>query len=144
MKKIKLFHLLTLAAGLLAFGWPFTVDAASANPNPCSEDLAKFCAKIPPGPPGPASWIAQMNCLEEHEKELSQACREFEAGMGGARVERSEGIRERRKFRQSCMGDMMKFCGETGPAQGSMMKCLTEHQSELSAPCSQSIKALTR
>lgn len=139
MEQIKGFYLMTLAVGLLCFGWSFGIDASAANKNPCSEDVAKFCANIPPGPTG---MIALMDCLEEHEKELSDTCREFEAGMGGPRMERSEAVREKRQFRQSCIGDMARFCDNASPTQGGMMKCLNEHENELSTPCSQSIKSM--
>jgi hypothetical protein len=141
MKKIKGFYLMTLAAGLLCFGWPLGIDASAADQNPCSGDMARFCANTPPGAAG---WVALMECLEKHEKELSDACRDFEAKMGGPRMERSEAVREKRQFRQSCLGDMAKFCNDAGPTQGAMMKCLNEHENELSIPCSQSIKAMTR
>jgi hypothetical protein len=139
MKQTRGFYLMTLAACLLCLGGVLGMDASAANQNPCSEDVARFCGNIPPGPAG---MIALMDCLEEHEKELSDACRDFEAGMGGRRMERSEAIREKRQFRQSCIGDMAKFCNDVSPMQGGMMKCLSEHENELSAPCSQSIKAM--
>ena len=139
MKQTRLFCMLTLAAGLLGFGWVFGIDASAANQNPCSEDVARFCGNIAPGPAG---MITLMDCLEEHEKELSGACRDFEAGMGGRRMERSEAVKEKRQFRQSCIGDMARLCSNASPTQGGMMKCLSEHENELSAPCSQSIKAM--
>jgi Cysteine rich repeat len=139
MKQIRGFYLMTLAAGLLCFGWPFGIDASAANQNPCSEDVARFCANIPPGPAG---MMALMDCLEEHEKELSDACKNFETGMGGPRMEKREAVREKMQFRQSCMGDIARFCNDASPMQGGMMKCLNDHESELSAPCIQSIKAM--
>ena len=139
MKQI--FYLMTLAAGIICFGWLFVIDVSAADQNPCSKDIARFCSNIPPGPAG---MIALMECLEKHEKELSDACRDFEAGMGGPRMEKSEAIREKREFRQKCMGDMVKYCKDTSPTQGRMIKCLKEHESELTAPCSQSMKAMMR
>jgi hypothetical protein len=139
MKKSGSLYVILLAAGLLSLGWPLGADLSAAGPNPCSEDAAKFCGNVETGPAG---MVALMECLEAHEKELSDACRDFEAGMGGPRTERRESVREKRQFRQSCMGDMAKYCQNAGPMQGGMMKCLDEHQDELSAPCSQSIKAM--
>lgn len=139
MKQTRRFCLMTLVAVLLCCGWEFGIDASAANQNPCSEDVARFCANIPPGPAG---MIALMDCLEEHEKELSDACRDLEARMGGPRMERSEAVRGKRQFRQSCIGDMAGLCNDASPTQGGMMKCLNEHENELSAPCSQSIKAM--
>lgn len=139
MKQIKGFYLITLAAVLLCFGGLFVIGASAADQNPCSKDIARFCPKIKPGPAG---MMALMECLEKHEKELSDTCRDFEAGIGGPRVEKSEEIREKRAFRKNCMGDIVKFCQDTSPTQGRMMKCLNEHESELTAPCSQSMKAM--
>lgn len=139
MKKMGSGYQLILAAGLLCLGLTFGTAAAAAGPNPCSEDAARFCGNVESGPAG---MIALMECLEWHEKELSAACRNFEAGMGGPRTERSESLREKRQFRQNCMADMARYCQNASPMQGGMMKCLGEHESELSAPCSQSIKAM--
>ena len=139
MKQTRRFYLMTLVAGLLCFGWAFGTNAYAANQNPCSEDVAKFCANIPSGPTG---MMALMDCLEEHEKELSDACRDYEAGMGGPQTERREAVREKKQFRQNCIGDMARFCQDAGPMQGGMMQCLSAHENELSAPCSQSLKAM--
>jgi hypothetical protein len=139
MKKNVYYYPIMVFVGLICFGWPQGMDASAANQNPCSEDVARFCADVQPGPAG---MITLMDCLEEHEKELSAACRDFEAGMGGPRTERREAVREKRQFRMNCMGDMARFCQDAGPMQGGMIRCLDEHEKELSAPCSQSIKAI--
>jgi hypothetical protein len=139
MEQTKRFCLMVLTAVLLCFGWGFGMDASAANQNPCSEDVTRFCGNIPPGSAG---MIALMDCLEEHEKELSDACRNLEARMGGPRMERSEAVREKRQFRQNCIGDMARLCNDASPTQGGMMKCLSEHENELSAPCSQGIKTM--
>jgi len=60
------------------------MDASAANLNPCSEDVAEFCGEIAPGPAG---MVALMDCLEAHEKELSDACRDLDAGMDKPRLE---------------------------------------------------------
>ena len=133
-------YAIIFAASLLSLGLTFGTAASAAGPSPCSEDAARFCGNVESGPVG---MIALMECLEWHEKELSAACRDFEAGMmGGARTEKSESLREKRQFRQNCMADMARYCQNASPMQGGMMKCLNQHENELSAPCSQSIKAL--
>lgn len=139
MKQLRFFCLLTLAVGLFGLGWALEMEAAAANQNPCSEDVAQFCPNIVPGPAG---MITLMDCLEKHEKELSAACRDFEAGMGGTRMERSEAMREKREFRERCIGDMARFCQNANPMHGGMMNCLDGHAAELSEPCRQSIKAM--
>lgn len=58
--------------------------AAEKGKGPCAEDAARFCKDVKPGEGRVAA------CLKEHEKELSQACRdrralaaERKAGRGG-------------------------------------------------------------
>ena len=139
MKKTRCCRIMILAAGLFCIGFVWRIDASAANQNPCSEDAAQLCESISPGPAG---MIALMDCLEQHENELSGACWDFEAGMGGPRMERREAIWEKRQFRQSCIDDMARFCQDDGPMDGGMVKCLSDHENELSVPCSQSIKAM--
>jgi len=144
MKQNKNFYLIILVTGFFCLGGLFVMDASdafAADKNPCSGDIAKFCPGIEPGPAGMA---ALNECLEKHEKELTRECREFEAGMGGPRIEKIEAIQEKRAFRQNCMGDMVKFCKDISPTQGGMMQCLKQHESALTAPCSKSMKAMMK
>jgi len=136
MKQIKRFFLATLAAGLLCLGLMLGTSASAADENPCSEDIAKFCQNIRPGTP------ALMDCLEKNENELSEACKAYEAKMGGPRMERREQAREIAKFRQACTNDIVRFCKETDPGQGGIIRCLNEHGKEISPSCSESMKAL--
>ena len=138
MKQMKRVNLAIVAAGLLCVGLMFGTDASAADKNACSEDIAKFCQNIEPG------MIALMDCLEKHENELSGACKEFEATMGGRKVERGEQVREKIKFRQTCMSDMAKFCKDANPTQGGMLRCLNDHEKEISVPCRESIKAIMK
>jgi hypothetical protein len=126
-------------AGLICLGAENGVAAATANRNPCIDEVSQFCGEIAPGPAG---MNAMMDCLEKHEADLSPACRKFEAGMGSSRMERGEAVREKSKFRNSCLADMTRFCGDIQPTPGGMVNCLNAHAEELSAPCRQSIDAL--
>ncbi len=136
MKKTDRFYFVTMVVGLLGLGLMFCANASAAVKNPCSEDIEKFCKDVKPGP------RAILNCLEEHENELTDACREYEVKMEGPRVERKELVRQRMKFRQACKADVIKFCKDVEPVPGGIEKCLNEHKKELSTPCSESIKAL--
>ena len=135
MKRIGVFSVATMVAGFLCLGVLTGTDASAAAKNACSEDIAKFCKNIEPG------WMNLMDCLEKHESELSAACREYEAKMGGPRVEREERAREKRMFRQVCKADVDKYCKDAVPRQGGIVKCLNEHTSELSEACGWWIKA---
>jgi hypothetical protein len=84
MKQINRFCPAILVAGLLCLGLMFGTNASAADKNPCSEDIAKFCKDVKP------DIRSIMDCLEEHENKLSDACKDFEATMGGSRVESRE------------------------------------------------------
>jgi hypothetical protein len=137
MKQIYRLYLATLVAGLFCLGFMFPAYVSAAEKNPCAEDIAKFCKNIKPG------TNAMMDCLEEHESELSDACKDYEAKMGGGRVEMKEAVREEKRFSQTCKDDVAKFCNGVNPGQGGLARCMKEHANELSAPCSESVKAMT-
>jgi hypothetical protein len=136
MKQSKRFSLAIMAACLLCFCLLFGTAASAADENPCSEDIARFCQNIKPGTP------ALMECLEKNEGELSTACKAYEANMGGPRAERREQARDIAKFRQACANDMVKFCKEASSGQGGILKCLNDHEKDLSSSCSESMKPL--
>jgi hypothetical protein len=130
------FYLAALLAGLLYLGQMSGGTTSAADKNPCSEDVEKFCKNIKPG------GGAIMDCLEEHESELSDACKDYEAKMGGRRIEIREEMRERIKLHQACKDDVAKFCRDVKPGPGVVAKCLEEHKNELSTPCRERIKAV--
>ena len=136
MKQIERVNLAIMAAGLLCVGLLFGTDASAADKNACSEDIAKFCQNIEPG------MIAIMDCLEKHENELTGACKEHEATMGGRKVESREQVRGIIKFRQACLNDMAKFCNDANSTQGGMLKCLNDHEKEISVSCNESTKMM--
>ena len=78
----------------------------------------------------------------KHENELTEACKAYEATMERGKAERREMVRERNKFRQACMNDMAKFCTDANPTQDGMIKCLNDHEKEISVSCSESIKMM--
>ena len=136
MKRVNSLYFTAMVVGLLCLGLMLGTNASAAVKNACTDDIAKFCKNVKPGPG------AIMECLEEHESELSDACKEYEAKMGGTRVERKEQIRDRIRFRQACKADVIKFCKDIDPVPGGIEKCLNEHKNELSTSCSESMKAL--
>ncbi len=136
MKKMNKVTLAIMAAGFLCIGLIFGADASAADTTACSADIAKFCQNIEPG------MIPLMECLEKHESELTDACKAQEVRMERGKTERREQVRERMKFRQACLSDMGKFCSDANPTQGGMLKCLSDHEKEISLSCSESMKAM--
>ena len=136
MKQIYGLYLAVLMACLLCLGLMFSTYASAADQNPCAGDSAKFCKNMKPG------TSAMMDCLEEHESELSDACKDYEAKMGGSRAEMREAVRDEKRFSQTCKDDIAKFCKGVNPGQGGLAGCMQEHVSELSAPCRESVKAM--
>ncbi len=136
MKQAERIYLGVLIAAFLIVGPMFAARASAADKNPCAQDIAKFCKDVKP------DFRSIMACLEEHENELSDACKTHEAKMGGRRMEVREEIRERVKFRKACNDDIVKLCKDADPAGGGVVKCLQQHEKELSAPCGERLKAL--
>ncbi len=86
---------------------------------PCAEDMAKYCKDVQPG----GGRI--LECMKEHENDLSPACKQHIADM-----------KERTKeSRQACHDDVMKFCKDVPAGGGGIMKCLKEHENDLSPEC---------
>lgn len=91
--------LMTLAAGFaLALAAP--AAAADTPKGPCAADAAKFCKDVKPGEGRVAA------CLKEHEKELSQACRDrkaLKAGRAGKRGGKNAAWKQGGKGGNACM-----------------------------------------
>ena len=135
MNQIKVIFLIILFTGVVSTGLMPATGGFAADKNPCSDDIAKFCPDIRPGDRG-----AIMKCLEAHENELSNMCRDYEAKMEGTRGERGEFVRQQRAIYLSCKGDVDIFCKDVDPKDGGFLKCLKEHGKELSAPCQESLR----
>jgi hypothetical protein len=135
MKHFHRLYLAALIATVFCMGLMFGTDASAVEKNACSEDVAKFCKDIKPG------QGALMDCLEKHESELSAPCKDFEAKTHGRRGEMREKVTTNIESRRACKDDVAKFCKDVQPGRGAVAKCLKEHESELSAQCSQKMKA---
>jgi Cysteine rich repeat len=110
--------LMVFAVALLSSG----VAAAAGIPaakGPCADDVAKYCKDVKPGD----GRIAR--CLKDNEKQLSPACK--------SSIEESE--KRIKEAHQACEADAQKFCKDVKPGQGRIVKCLREHEKELSAGC---------
>ena len=101
-----------------------TGASAEQNARPCAEDAAKLCQGMQPGGGRAAK------CLKEHSSELSPACKDSMAKM-----------KEKAKdFRQACKDDAKKLCKDEKRGGGRIVKCLTQHEDELSPACKEIMK----
>ncbi|MDO8804182.1 MAG: cysteine rich repeat-containing protein [Elusimicrobiota bacterium] len=79
--KHTLIAVFALSAGIgLALSLPAAAEKGKGKGGACAEDTAKFCKDVKPGEGRLAA------CLKEHEKELSQACRDRKARSGEKRA----------------------------------------------------------
>ena len=99
--------------------WILFPDSPVLPADPCQQDIQKFCA-------GQKFRHGKIeDCLREHADEVSRECRGRVAAM---RDQVQDSM-------QACAADVKKFCPNVPPGQGRVMRCLKEHESELSAAC---------
>lgn len=95
-------------------------ESAVAQPRPCEEDVKKFCPEAKPGGGG------VRRCLLQHFDQLSPGCQE----------QMSRGRARRYPPRlHGCEADLDKFCKGTPPGGGRLLRCLRDHEAELSEEC---------
>ncbi len=111
---------MVLAVAALSIGVAAAADTPPAAKNPCADDVAKYCKDVKPG----GGRIAR--CLKENENQLSPACK--------SSIEESR-KQQMKAAHQACDGDIQKFCKDVKPGQGRIVRCLKEHEKELSAEC---------
>jgi hypothetical protein len=128
MKKILLQRTETLViiACMLSATLCFTIHAYAEESLLCAEEIEKFCKDIKPG----GGRI--MECLKAHESELCGSCRE--------KIGELQGIIK--DCEQACSGDIAQFCKEVQPGGGRILKCLREHDKELSPSCSAKLEMI--
>ena len=87
--------------------------------NACKDDEQKLCQGVKPG------HGAIAKCLKLHESELSAPCKD----------EMSK-VREKiQEFQTACKDDLQKVCKHIKIGKGRKLKCLKDHESELSEGC---------
>jgi Cysteine rich repeat len=114
---------LSLPSVAVALGMCFVLLAilylqAFAQARVCADDAAKFC-------PNAKGVQGRMQCLREHEAELSPRCQERVQTMAA----QAKGISD------ACEGDVQRFCQDVAAGGGRLAKCLNRHESELSSAC---------
>jgi hypothetical protein len=63
--------------------------------------------------------------MKEHEKDLSPACKENIKKLK-AKV---------REVADACKGDAEKLCPDVKPGEGRILRCLKQHENDLSSAC---------
>ena len=100
-----------------------TVAAAEHTARPCRDDAAKLCKDVQKG----EGRVAR--CLKEHANELSPACKENIGRM-------KEEIKE---VAEACKDDAAKVCKGVEPGKGRILRCLKQHEGELSPGCKEHV-----
>lgn len=102
---------------------------ASANhermhEGPCKADVEAYCKDVTPG------GGAIIKCLKDNEAKLKPEC-----------VAHLKAAKEAMKdVKEACHEDFEKFCHDTKPGRGRVMKCMKEHKAELSEGCKNEIE----
>ena len=109
---------LAVIAGVFCLSMAAGVSAEEVD-RPCVADAKKLCKDVQPG----EGRVAQ--CMKEHEKELSPGCKENIRKM----KEKTKEVAE------ACKGDAEKVCKDVKPGEGRILRCLKQHEAELSPSC---------
>ncbi len=110
---------LALIVALLCLSVLIGINVYAKDADPCADDISKFCKDVKLG----GGRIA--NCLKEHKKDLSPACKNKSEEM----------MSKAKEMHNACANDIDKFCKDVQLGKGSIGKCLSEHETELSPEC---------
>ena len=109
---------LAVVAGVFCLSVAAGVSAEPVD-RPCVADAEKLCKGVQPGEGRMA------RCMKEHEKELSSGCKENIGKM-------KEKVKE---VAEACKDDAAKVCKDVKPGEGRILRCLKQHEAELSPAC---------
>jgi hypothetical protein len=123
-RRSTLFIIASLLYVVLCFGFQAYAQEALI----CADDIEKYCKETKPG----GGRI--LNCLKAHETELSESCR--------GKISELQGIIK--DSQEACSGDIAQFCKEVQPGGGRILKCLREHDKELSPSCSAKLEMISK
>lgn len=115
----------TLIMSLMLAAIPAAADHhEKKEKGPCRGDIERFCAEVEPG----GGRIVE--CLQRHESELSQSCRESKRMM---RADMKD------KMIDACRADASSLCPGKEVGTG-LLVCLKENKEKLSAGCKESMR----
>ena len=110
-------------AGTLVFGlWASSL--VFAQQGPCADDIAKFCKDVQPG------QGRIVTCMKQHEKDLSPGCKAHVAEM-----KKKVG-----EVQEACADDAARFCSGVQQGGRRIMRCLKEHENDLTPQCKAKIQ----
>ena len=91
----------------------------------CRQDIQQFCPNITPGP---GTFKAYQQCLEDNAANLSAPCKQ----------ERSQWQAKMQQTLAACTMETSPggVCASAGPDPGAIIKCLHQHHANLSQACS--------
>jgi OmpA-OmpF porin, OOP family len=92
----------------------------------CSKETNKFCGNVPPGDNG------IINCLMDHENQLSDGCVTAIA-KGNAAIDSALG--DANFFGAKCGPDIKFLCSDVPPGDGRTLGCLLEHNTNITMRC---------
>jgi hypothetical protein len=114
---------LFVAAGLAA-GAPARAEGPGrGHDGPCRPDVERHCASAERGGGGIG------RCLREHEKDLSPACRDHLAARHEQMKKRADAVYA------ACKTEAAKHCPDHEPGEGGLIRCLRDHEADLSKEC---------
>jgi hypothetical protein len=107
--------------GALVGGILLLAACAASAQEACRAEVDKFCKDIKTGEG------RVLKCLQEHEADLSDACR--------ARLNTINQF-------MACIDDVMRLCPGNEPVGGEAIKCLRLHESDLSTACKSELRKI--
>ncbi len=109
----------TITALAAALGLTAVCAHAQRGQGPCRDDIQKFCPNVQPG------GGRYRDCLQQHATELSPACQQHI----------KETAQKVAPWRQACEADVQKLCSDVSAGHRNIMKCLRQHEADLSQSC---------
>jgi hypothetical protein len=97
----------------------------------CDKELTTYCSNVTPGEG------RVLACLYAHSDKLSGQC---EFALYDVAVQLERFVAALGYVANECDADMDKFCAEVAVGEGSILKCLDENASKISARCTQALK----
>ena len=117
-----------ISSGISALVLALAATGALAQPaqsrSPCAADASKLCSGVKPG------GGARFKCLVDHESELTPECKSH---MDAMKAHAKELV-------NACQDDAESLCAGVKPGKGAIMRCLADHESQLTPDCAAHVK----